>query len=486
MSPRITVAIDPQLAPYRPEIDWTLRTIFSIIGYAWTEVPPGTTADIAYIGTDVSHATARVALHADVRNWERRRQLRLAGVDRKGNLATLGFAGGTNGRQEPWRRTATQLLCPHDYVFDVFWAITGQEERHLSHDKHGFTDLTGTVGHREQFLLQATASGFAVWLQAQLIDLGHPPGVPRWPGGRAAAAAMSHDVDYPEVKRWLEPARILVRQGLGGLSNAVQVAAGRRHHWQFPSWIKFETTLGIRSAFYFVARCGSLLQYAMGRPDPFYDIASDRFRQLFRQLADAGVEIGLHSSYDVYDSFERFKAEKESLEHVSGQVVYGNRHHYLHLNPVDPEETLRLHERIGFRYDATLYHNAYVGFRRGLSHPFFPFHQADRSEIRTLQIPTAWMDDQLFGFRSHNPGEPRTLLRSLVDRVSQQGGCLLVNMHEYVLDERLFPDWLSTLTDLWRCVIERGDYWLATPREIADHWIARQSAILKCSAGLAS
>jgi hypothetical protein len=222
----------------------------------------------------------------------------------------------------------------------------------------------------------------------------------------------------------------------------------------------------------------------LGTPDSFYDIETPRFRQLFRELQDHGNEIGLQASYLAYQSHETLAAEKLKLEAASGQPVQGNRHHYLHLNPADEEETLYLHEKTGLRYDATLMHNFYLGFRRGLSHPYFPFHQRRRSEIRTLQMPTAWMDDHFFRFAAINPGDPDTCLRSLADQVVRQGGYLLVDVHDYVYEDDLFPRRTALLRRLWTYLLERGDFWFATPGEVADHWGARHQALSLASSGL--
>jgi len=156
-------------------------------------------------------------------------------------------------------------------------------------------------------------------------------------------------------------------------------------------------------------------------PDTFYDIGSPAFRKLFGELRQAGFEIGLHASYRAFASPEQFAAEIGHLEAVSGGKVVGNRHHYWHMNPSDPEATLKLHETLGLDYDSSLIHNRYVGWRRGIAHPYFPFVQAERREIGTLQVPATWMDNQLFGLRGDNPGDPWELLKAVVDRAVALG-----------------------------------------------------------------
>jgi hypothetical protein len=453
------------------------------IGWAWEEVTLDSACDIAYVSEPAEAPKASLCIRATPTAWARPADCRLGSVGRQDGLAHPLFERKA-AVPDPVQARSSQLICHRDLVFDVFWLVTGQEEQHWPRDRHGFFDLTGTAVLREHVLRQAVASQIVVWLQKTLLDLGCPPPVPRWPYGKRAAAAVGHDVDYPEVKRWLEPLRILARKGGQGLSPALDVLAGRRHHWHFPAWVEMEKQLQTRSAFYFVTRQGSLLEFASGMPDPFYDVTSKRFRRLFHYLAEEGCEVSLHTSYLAYRSREKFAAEKQRLEEASGRPVVGNRHHFWHLNPNDAEETLLIHEQVGLKYDSSLIHDRYLGWRRGLSQPFFPFHQAERRELKTLQIPTAWMDDQLFGMQAYNPGDRSKLLRALADRVAEQGGCLLIDVHNYVFDDILFPEWAATYRRLWEYLLDRGDFWFGTPAEIANHWIARYESLVKASRGL--
>ncbi len=481
---KLRIFIDPQLAvTHGPEIHWTWRLLLAGIGWAWEEVSPDSPCDIAYVSELEKAPLARLCIRANPNSWKQPSEYRFGQMGSYNGLSHPIFTG-ENPAAYLVEVSADRVICQRDLIFDVFWLATGQEERYWPKDKHGFFDLTGTALLQEQVLRRALASQISIWLEKSLCNLGYPPPRPRWPHGKRAAAGVGHDVDYPEVKRWLEPLRIVLRQGSRGVGLGLAVFTGQRHHWQFEAWVELEKRLQTRSAFYFVPRQGSLLEYAAGTPDSFYDITSPRFRQLFRHLADEGFEVGLHASYLAFQSREKFAAEKHKLEEASGQPVVGNRHHYWHLNPDNVEETLLIHEQVGFKYDTSLIHNRYVGWRRGLSQPFFPFHQALRRELKTLQIPTAWMDDQLFGQRADNPGDRLKILCDLADRACDQQGCLLIDIHDYVFDEALFPGWTQTYAQLWEYLLSRQDFWLATPAQIAEHWTTRHETIVQASLGL--
>ena len=480
---RLRLALDPALARERgPEIRWTWRQLLTVIGWPWEEVRVGDECDVAFVADPANGGGARVVVRADPEAWRRPGDLCLGGV--RFDPPALAFDPSRENGASLVSAQEGRVVVRHDLVFDAFWLATGQEESRFPHDAHGFHDLTGSAWFRSGILREAVGSRIAAWLERALERVGLPAPVARWPAGRRAAAAISHDVDYPEVVRWLEPLRVIRRQGVHAARTALAVAAGRRHHWHFHDWIALEQGLGTRSAFYFTPVRGSLLGYAVGPPDPFYDIEAGHFRTLFATLTDAGVEVGLHASYEAHRDRSRFAEERARVARASGQPVAGNRHHYWHLDPADPDATLAIHERIGLLYDSSLIHNRYLGWRRGFCHPFFPFHRAERREIRTLQLPPGWMDDQLFGMRHDNPGDPAALLRDAAARVAEAGGALTVDVHDYVYDEALHPGWRDRLVELWQHLADRGDFWFATPLEIAEHWTARAGRLGDASTGL--
>jgi hypothetical protein len=481
----VTIAIDSYLeAHFAPEVHWAWRTLLAGLGAGWHQVSPGSTpCDIAYVTRPDSVPSARLCIRTSPDLWEASPRLVLQRFERREDGADVVYAGRLLPRGD-FRIESGRAVCDRDLVFDFFWLASGQDEPSWPQNRHGHAILTGTPWVTDRGLVTAPASGIATRIGNALEALGWRGSVPRWPGQKRAAAAPTHDVDYPEIVRWLEPVRILKRQGPGGLRAAADVLAGRRTHWCFDSWMQAEQSIGIRSAFYFLARKGSLLQYATGTPDSFYDVRSPRFQAVLRGLASGGWEIGLQASYRAFEAPERFVEEKQRLEEASGLPVLGHRHHYFHMDPREPEDTLLMHEHAGFAYDSSLAHDGYAGWRRGLCWPFYPFHRRLRREIRTLQLPLGWMDAQLLAHRRIDRQAVGRALDDLVRRVAAESGLFLADVHEYVFDDVLYPGWAQAYLDLVKRLAARGDFWMATPRAVAEHWMRRHARICQESTGL--
>lgn len=454
----VTIFIDEAIAArVGTQVCSTLRFAFIGGGFAWTQVhAPDDACDLAYV-IDPSRSRARLTLKADAASWTSPSSFRL-------------------GQTPPSER---------DVIFEMFWLLTGQDEPAWPRDRHGFMDLSSATTDRCNSFIDATASEHARRFAGDVRRVTGIAPLPRWPNDKVAAACASHDVDYPEVVRWFEPFRLLWRKGARRWRRALDVATGRRSHWQFDNWMELERSLGLRSAFYFTPPRGSLARYALGTPDPFYDITRPQFRRLFERLLSDGFEVGLHASYRACEQADRVMDEKRALESASGCDVAGGRHHYWRLLPGDPAHTLRQHERAGLSYDASLAFDRRVGWRRASTWPFFPFDATLNRDLTTLQLPTGWMDAQLFDNASLGAEDDRqSVLRGLCETVARQGGCLLTDVHEYVYDDVLFPGWADAYRQLFAWIAQRGDFWLATPREVASHWRRRHDAIATQSSGL--
>jgi hypothetical protein len=462
----VRVAIDRAAAPQAPELTYVLRTLLRTAGLSWQfEWAESTTGDVDIAYGEVARDRAHVRIPRAPWPLANAPAMDPAGVVPFGALPLLRFAG-----ESPRPLTGGDIIdFPVDVLFGCFWWLTGAREATWRRDKVDNLHLDDHLIRREGLLARPLASLLAEHLRRHFESRGFKPRTPPWANGnKSAAFAFTHDVDYPEIIRWIEVPRILLMRRSPRL--AFDVATGRSHFWTFREWVDFTAELGTSPAFYFMARQGSLLQYATGTPDDFYDVGSRRFRDLFAELSDQGCEIGLHASFHAHRSVDQLRNERERIESVAGVSGIGNRHHYWHLDPADPNETLRRHEQAGLSYDSSLGLEFYPGFRRGMCHPFRAYHAGERRELDIVQLPPAWMDDHFDRRLAQNGiSDPTVAALALVDAARQTRGTVVVDYHSRGANGAIYPRYGPWLMQFVREQLG-SDVHFDTPRSLVDGW----------------
>jgi hypothetical protein len=474
----VRVAIHRAATESLPEVIYTLQTLLVAAGYAWdigwsdqNDLP----VDISYGGPQPSGA----ALHIPAigRSFRSAPDLEPAGSRDWHGMPLLLFPG------EAWAAPAgsasSDAAAPSDLLFTCYWWLTGAYEHRCARDRRDNLSLPEGPMASDQLLARPIVSLAAAFVRQRLSASGIAPLVPPWSAGNTMAAfSLTHDVDYPEIIRWIEIVRVLLARGPAGIPTAVAVARGQSHFWKFSDWADFADSLGAHSTFYFMARRGSLVRYALGNPDAFYDATAPRFRRLFAELRDRGCEIGLHASYRAYESVAHLREERELIQGLAGGAPIGGRHHYWHLDPTDPHETLRRHEEAGLAYDSSLGLEFYPGFRRGTCHPFHPYLPAERRPLAITQVPPAWMDDHYDRRLVQNRiADPVASAAALIAIARKTGGVAVVDYHVRGMNEDFYPRYGVWLREFCRTHLG-SDLWYATPGAIRLAFEAQERSLV--------
>lgn len=135
----------------------------------------------------------------------------------------------------------------------------------------------------------------------------------------------------------------------------------------------------IVSTFYFFTG------HSKNKYDPKYDIKDNRIRELLKKIYCRGHKIGLHPSYDAYNSLQKLNEEFQTLKEICEleniqQNHFGSRMHYLRWNHYN---SLRYLDKVGLVYDNTLTYAENSGFRLGTC---FKFRGFDYRNMKTLKI----------------------------------------------------------------------------------------------------
>lgn len=368
----------------------------------------------------------------------------------------------------------------NDIVLTTYILISGLHELGTKRDAHNHHHIETSVLYQKKILHIPLINQYASLLRKTFAS--YNP-LPIWPKGKTWAAAITHDVDYPQMIRWVEILRYLVtHKGPRKLSVITDIVAGKNNFWKFQDWINLEIKNEVRSAFYFCGRKGSLLEYLIGIPDPFYDVCSEKFRTVINQLKENGFEVGLHASYNSFKSLAALKTEIKAVENSLGETLKGNRHHYWHLNQDSPAETSEIHSKAGLLYDSSICYEQRAGFRYGIAAPFRLFHKNKKQISNCLQLPTAFMDDHMYRHLKYSQfSSPHVEINTLIDQTKIYSGLFIVDYHVRRLNETFFPGWGKLFQFILEVIVNDPECYCDTPSAIAEYWISREKKIRDAS-----
>ena len=316
-----------------------------------------------------------------------------------------------------------------------------------------------------------------------LIRLFSVKPVVMWPKGKRACISLSHDVDDPikyPLKRLMPLPKL---RKFGNLTGHLRKSFQQKrtysldpnpdNYWLFDEAMDIEKERGLRSTFFFAtgnyySRYGTVY-------DVKYRIEDKRFIPVIGRMKDEGFGIGLHASYNSYADRKRIEEEKEKLEKIIGDEIYGVRHHYWHLSS-EPHLTWNYHERCGFRYDSSISNNITFGFRNGIGYPYRPF--GGKFELKLIEMPVMVMD-QGFHNRELKSGDSFSEFERYLYILEKTGGFGTMDWHvkSSFPANKEFGEWADIYEDVLKNLEKRNDIWFATLEEVTDWWSNRLKKI---------
>lgn len=456
------------------EIKYTFRTLLSIAGLPFHFIEDEKEcADIYYGRTCLGEGDLFIEM-ADIKRENIGRPIK---VVKEHNHIFLLFTNRQRGDNLFIKNNKNTCIW-NDIILSSFYLLSGWEERFMHRDRYDRPVVQESFLYREKVLHDPIVNQYSTLLR-DLFRASHNP-IPLWPSNKKYAVALSHDVDYPEMIRWIEGLKYLGKYKWSAkLAKVIDIINGKENFWKFEDWVKLENRYGLKSAMYFCGLKGSLLRYFLKAPDPFYDVRQKQFKRVFNYLVQNGFEVGMHSSYLAYQSIDRFLEEKKTIEENLREPIFGNRHHYWHMNPDNLSETAVMHEEIGLLYDSSICFAKRSGFRFGICSPFHLYDPIRHRAIRSLELPTSLMDDHLFKYFGLSYfSKPQFEIDALINSVKEHAGVFFVDYHVRGFNETFYPKWVESYEYILNKINEDSDFYSDTPLNIAKFWKNREEDIL--------
>jgi hypothetical protein len=338
------------------------------------------------------------------------------------------------------QRTEIGYHINYDILGLCYWMLSRQEEI-------GRTDLD----QHERFPAKSSHAYKFGYLERPIVDewldiLGQV--IERlWPNTHLKQPKfqikISHDVDIPTRYGFATPYR-LIREMAGDL-----IYGKDARSFLTAPWIRLASrkkllaidslnTFGwimdlserndLSSAFYFF--CGKT-ETSM---DADYDIEHPAIIELMRLIRKRGHEIGLHPSYNTYQTPDAIVAEARRLQSICErekieQSEWGGRMHYLRWrHPI----TMYGWEKAGMNYDSTLCYADHAGFRCGTCFEYPAFDPVDHRSLKLRIRPLIAMENTVIAERYMGMGVSARAcqkLKELKNACRAVNGCFTLLWH---------------------------------------------------------
>ncbi|MEX0611875.1 MAG: polysaccharide deacetylase family protein [Pirellulales bacterium] len=328
------------------------------------------------------------------------------------------------------------------------------------------------------------------FLDEQRLAAGDSP--PIWPNGAPFAVCLTHDVDnvawhtplmHLRQVRNRAPAAALHREsrairGLGASAVDFFTALARRRRadplFCYEHWLEMEATVGARSTFLFLPNRYGKRHYSDGgyRYDDrvMFDAQPCSVREMMREIHCRGWEVGLHASWNSFNSVAEMKRQKEQVEEAIGATVRSVRHHHLHF---DIRCTPHVHHEAGLRVDSSVGFNDDIGFRYGTSLPWRLRDVRNDEPLDVLELPLVIQEKCLIRILAQGrKNEALERADRLIRRVRAVGGLLTLLWHPETIR---FPIFVEVYRSLLASLRDQGA-WFGTMAEVDDWWRRRMLA----------
>jgi len=266
-----------------------------------------------------------------------------------------------------------------------------------------------------------------------------------WPNWKEYAFTISHDVDKITESRahiWKIRKRFSkldVLKAILGISNPYN---------NFKLYAKLEKQYGVRSSFYFLT--------------DEYDFK--KITKEIRVLKENKTDLGLHGGFGTHNDSDKLNYEKKKLENILGASIFGLRQHFLKF---DFPTTWEVQNQANFLYDTTVGFNDKIGFKNGITFPFFS-HDHNIDLLPLIEIPLIIMDAAVWSGLQLTEETALQMIQQIRDLIKQYNGLLTLLWHQCTLKMRggrIYQDVLKN-------IIEESTY-VTNGTELAEWWYAR-------------
>ncbi len=167
------------------------------------------------------------------------------------------------------------------------------------------------------------------------------------------------------------------------------------------------------------------------RMNYFSDVDSQA--QILRTLKNSSINLqGTKEAGYQLDFLEKEFEKMEELE------IEGFRVRYLNFNY---QNLFNILEKCGFIYDSSIGFYENIGFRAGISYPFFPYNIAEDRPFEVLEIPVAITDRALYKQTNGNISRAKSKMSGMLKKAAKHKTHISIIWHNHIFDKIDYPGW---------------------------------------------
>lgn len=335
----------------------------------------------------------------------------------------------------------------YDIFSSVFYFISRYEEwQRFTPDQHGRFEVDQSILFKDQQQLQPVINMWIEELKRALLKFYPDIKFPK----KKFRYVSTIDVDNLYAYKHKSPARTIGASGkdvvtfkFSNLIRRFKVLGGKMKDPfdVYDELNELSKTKNIPLFYFFLQRSGT--EY-----DRTIEPNSDAFKEVFEKLIEAGVEYGLHPSYETLKSIDLLKEELDLIRTNSKTPVSISRQHYLRFHIKTTPKQLMAN---GLKVDFSMGFAKGAGYRAGTFTPFNYYDLESEKETELLMVPFVVMDGVYFVYSNDGVAAAEKQIFSLAEEAKKLDGVFITVFHERTFDDMLYPGF----GDLYRSLLHK-------------------------------
>ena len=322
------------------------------------------------------------------------------------------------------------LITRIDLFASSFFMLTRWEEYVIkAKDNHGRFLESEALAVKFGFINRPIVNEYVQMLLNMLNHLG----LKQKATSREYKLTVTHDVDYdllfksPSVLIRRVGADLLKRKDLPLVAKTIKAYFSNNDPYDvFDFFMDESEKMGVKSHFFFMAKGSS--EY-----DNNYESNSDFIKSRAERIKKRGHIVGIHYTYNAFNSKEQLKQEIAELEANFNTKIECGRNHYLRFEVPTSWQIL---DEFGMKWDSTCGYEGHVGFRCGVCYEFSVFDILKRKKLNLKERPLLVMETTLLYFQSSGEKEDEFLglIEDIKNKTKKYNGEFVLLWHNNNLD----------------------------------------------------